>query len=93
MRFTFDPAKSKRLRKNPHRRIGFEEAQELFAAPHYTNLVSEYPEQFRAIGWVGERLMSIIFEPREDADGEYLHLVTLWTATREERTLYEENNG
>lgn len=29
MRFSFDPQKSKRLRMNPRRGIGFEEAQEL----------------------------------------------------------------
>jgi hypothetical protein len=28
------------------------------------------PEQYRAIGWVGERLYALIFEMREDHDGE-----------------------
>ncbi|MEI7673069.1 MAG: hypothetical protein WCK00_13240 [Deltaproteobacteria bacterium] len=49
------------------------------------------PEQFRAIGWVGGKLYSIIFEVREDEVGEYCHLVTLWKSTEEERSLYEEN--
>ncbi len=40
----------------------------------------------------GERLYSVIFEIREDAEGEFLHLVTLWKATSEERKLYEENS-
>ena len=53
---------------------------------------ADVPEQFRAIGWVGERLYSVIFEIREDAEGEFLHLVTLWKATSEERKLYEENS-
>jgi uncharacterized DUF497 family protein len=44
--------------------------------------------QHRAIGWVGDRLYSVIFEIREDAEG---HLVTLWKATVAERKLYEEN--
>ena len=48
------------------------------------------PEQFRAIGWVQGRLYSLIFEIRNDDDGEYYHLVTLWRATREEEELYEE---
>lgn len=31
MRFSFDPQKSKRLKANPKRGIGFEEAQSLFS--------------------------------------------------------------
>jgi uncharacterized DUF497 family protein len=49
------------------------------------------PEQYRAIGWVGDRLYSVIFEVREDEGGEILHLVTLCRSTKEEVTLYEEN--
>lgn len=49
-------------------------------------------EQYRAIGRVGEKLFSLIFEVREDKDGEYYHLVTLWKATRQEQQLYEENS-
>jgi len=48
-------------------------------------------EQYRAIGWVGDRLYSVIFEIHEDEEGEILHLVTLWRATKEEVCLYEEN--
>jgi len=35
MRFHFDIRKSKRLRTNPKRGIGFEEVQEVFAHPYY----------------------------------------------------------
>lgn len=52
----------------------------------------DVPEQYRAIGRVGEKLFSLIFEVREDKDGEYYHLVTLWKATRQEQQLYEENS-
>ena len=48
--------------------------------------------QYRAIGWVNEQLYSLIYEVREDAVGEYFHLVTLWKSTREEQRLYEEFN-
>jgi hypothetical protein len=41
---------------------------------------------------VHERLYTLIFEVREDAEGEYYHLVTLWRATRHEQKLYEENS-
>jgi uncharacterized DUF497 family protein len=91
MRFDFDPEKSKRLRANPQRGIGFEEVQALFEAEHIIDRRSDDPEQYRAIGWVGGTLYSLIFEVREDGDGEFYHLVTLWKATREERTAYAEN--
>lgn len=88
--FHFDPRKSRRLRANPKRGIGFEEAEEIFAHPYYLDQRSDLPAQQRAIGWVGERLYTVIFEAREDEEGEYYHLVTLWKATQEEQQLYEE---
>jgi uncharacterized DUF497 family protein len=92
VRFDFDPRKSQRLRENPQRGIGFEEAEEIFARPYYLDLCSDLPEQYRAIGWVGDRLYSLIFEVRENEEGEYYHLVTLWRSTREEQKLYAENS-
>ena len=86
MRFHFDERKSERLRANPKRGIGFEEAQELFAHPYYLDQRSDCPEQYRAIGWVGDSPYSVIFEV------EYYHLVTLWKATKEEQQLYEEHS-
>lgn len=92
MRFDFDPKKSTRLRANPARGIGFEEVQEIFTHPFYLDSRTDVPEQFRAIGWVGERLYTVVFEMRVDEQGEYYHLVTLWKATRQEEQLYEENS-
>jgi uncharacterized DUF497 family protein len=92
VRFHFDRPKSERLRRNPKRGIGFEEALELFSHSYYQDNRSDLPEQHRAIGWVGELLYTVIFEVREDKEGEFYHLVTLWKATREERTLYEEHS-
>lgn len=92
MRFHFDPRKSQRLRANPRRGIGFEEAQEIFSHPYYLDQRSDMPEQYRAIGWVGEKLYSVIFEVREDADGECYHLVTLCKSTGQEQQLYEEHS-
>jgi uncharacterized DUF497 family protein len=66
MRFSFDPRKSKRLRENPRRGIGFEEVQELFSKPYWLDRRSDAPGQFLAVGWVGDRLYSVIFEVRED---------------------------
>ncbi len=92
MRFRFDERKSKQLRANSERAIGFEEAREVFTQPYYLDQRSDLPEQYRAIGWVQGRLYSVIFETREDEDGEYYHLVTLWKATKQEQTLYEDHS-
>jgi uncharacterized DUF497 family protein len=92
MRFRFDVRKSRRLRANPRRGIGFEEAEEIFAHPYYLDQRTDLPEQYRAIGWVGPRLYAVIFEVRNDEEGDYYHLVTLWKATREEQRLYEEHS-
>jgi uncharacterized DUF497 family protein len=91
MRFGFDPRKSQRLREDPQRGIGFEEAQQLFTRPHYQDQRSDLPEQYRVIGWVGDRLYFVIFEVREGDEGEFYHLITLWKVTREEEKLYAEN--
>jgi uncharacterized DUF497 family protein len=91
MRFKFDQNKSQRLRNNPKRGIGFEEARGIWAYPYYEDCRSDDPEQYRAIGWVKGKLYSLIFEIREDGRGEYIHLVTLWKSTLQERRLYEKS--
>lgn len=91
LRIHFDERKSRRLRNDPRRGIGFEETEELFTKPHGIDRRCDAPEQFRAIGWIKGRLYTVIYEVREDKQGEYLHLVTLWKATAEERKLYEES--
>ena len=92
MRFQFDERKSQRLRANPKRGIGFEEAQEIFSHPYYLDQRSDQGEQYRAIGWVGDRLFTVIFEVQQDEEGEFYHLVTLWKATQQEQQLYEEHS-
>jgi uncharacterized DUF497 family protein len=92
MRFKFDKHKSESLRQNRARGIGFEEVQILWESPYYLDQRSDVLEQWRAIGWVGEKLYTIIYEERTDRDGEYLHLVTLWKSTKEERKLYEKHS-
>ena len=89
MRFDFDPKKSRSLRRL--RGVGFEEAVQLFTGPYYLDQRSDLPEQYRAVGWVQDRLYSVIFEIRADEDGEIHHLVTLWKATKQEEKLYESH--
>ncbi|MBK7929076.1 MAG: BrnT family toxin [Bryobacterales bacterium] len=88
--FRFDPAQKREAWEKPRRGIGFEEARELFSRPYWLDQRTEVPEQYLAIGWVEGRLYSVIFEFREDAEGEYIHMVTLWRSTKEEVRLYEE---
>lgn len=92
MRFSFDARKSRRLRQNPRRGIGFEEAQQIFTRPYWLDRRSDDPEQFIVIGWVGGQLYSAIIEFRQDQEGELIHFVTLWRSTSEEVRLYEENS-
>jgi uncharacterized DUF497 family protein len=90
MRFKFDRQKSRKLKADPRRKVGFIEAQEIWLKPHYVDCRSDDPEQFRAIGWIQGKLYSVIYEVREDGQGEYYHLVTLWKSTKQEEKLYEE---
>ena len=92
MRFKYDKAKSERLKKDPRRKIGFEEVKEIWTHYHYVDCRLDDPEQFRAIGWVRSKLYTVIYEVREDIAGEYYHLVTLWKSTKQEGKLYEQNS-
>ena len=92
MRFKYDKAKSERLKKDPRRKIGFEEVKEIQTHYHYVDCRSDDPEQFRAIGWVRSKLYTVIYEVREDKDGDYYHLVTLWKSTKQEEKLYEQHS-
>ncbi|HEY4360760.1 MAG TPA: hypothetical protein VGN17_07325 [Bryobacteraceae bacterium] len=64
----------------------------MFSRPYWLDRRSDVPEQFVAIGWVQDQLYSVMFEIREDAQGEVFHLVTLWKSTKQEVRLYEENS-
>ena len=71
--------------------VSLQEAQEIFDQAYLVDQKNDDPEQFRAIGWSGGRLCSVIFEIRHDDEGEYFHLVTAWKATQEEERTYAEN--
>jgi uncharacterized DUF497 family protein len=92
MRFHFDERKSKRLREIPSAGSVLRRRRRSSCIPTTLTSATDLPEQYRAIGWVGERLYALIFEVREDQEGDYYHLVTLWRATRQEQQLYEEHS-
>jgi uncharacterized DUF497 family protein len=90
MRFQFDKNKSQKLKKDPRRNLSFDESREIWTHYHYVDCRSDDPEQFRIIGWAKGSLYTVIYEVREDAEGEYYHLVTLWKSTKQEVRLYEK---
>ena len=89
MRFKFDPAKSREVRRKHG--VSLEDAREIFDQVYLVDQKCDDPEQFRAIGWCRSRLCSVVFEIRQDRDGEFYHLVTAWIATRQEEQSYAEN--
>jgi uncharacterized DUF497 family protein len=91
MRYKWDPNKNKKLINDPKRGLAFEKIQSLFDLPYYLDQKNDDPEQYRAIGFVGNKLTTLIFEFREDDQGEYYHFVTYWPSTKTERALYEKS--
>lgn len=89
MRFAWDEKKGDKLKRQ--RGYSFEDVVELFQRPYHLSQKQDDPEQWRAIGWVKENLVSLIYEEREDDDGAYYWLVTYWLATKAERSLYHED--
>ena len=89
MRVEFGGEKSRNVKRKQG--VSLKAAQEIFYQVYLVDQKSDDPEQFRAIGWCGGRLCSVIFEIRHDTRGEYYHLVTAWKATKEEEQSYAEN--
>jgi uncharacterized DUF497 family protein len=88
MRFRVDAEKNREvLRKHG---VSLEEAQQIFDQAHLVDRMNDNPAQFRAIGWSGGRLCSVIFEIRKDSEGEFYRLITAWKATRQEEEAYAE---
>lgn len=89
MRFDFDPEKNREVKRKHG--VSLKQATEIFDQVYLVDRKSDDPEQFRAIGWCGGRLCSVIFEIRIDSEGEYYHLVTAWKSTEQEEQIYAEN--
>jgi uncharacterized DUF497 family protein len=80
MRVEFDKSKSQEVKRKHG--VSLHEVQEIFDQVYIVDQKSDDPDQFRAIGWCGGRLCSVIFEIRQDSDGEYHRLITAWKATK-----------
>jgi len=68
-----------------------EGAEQIFDQAYLVDRRRDDTEQFRAVGFSGGRLCSVIFEIRNDADGEYYHLANAWEATSQEESDYADN--
>jgi uncharacterized DUF497 family protein len=90
MRFKWDKNKSKLLERDCRRGFSFDKVAQLFEHPYFLDQKNDDPEQFRAIGFVDDKMITLIFEVREDAKGEFYHFVTYWPSTTTERKLYEQ---
>ncbi len=89
MRCRFHPAKSKTVLARHG--ISLDQAAEIFDQVYIVDQKNDDPLQYRAIGWSRGDLYSVIFELRNDALGEYFHLITAWKSTTMEQQLYAEN--
>ncbi len=90
MIFKWDKNKNQRLMADRRRGLSFEMVSKLFSRSYYLDQKNDDPEQFRAIGIVGTKMITLIYECREDFEGEYYHLVTYWPSTKTERLLHEK---
>ena len=88
MRFDWDDGKSQLLQQN--RGYSLEEISGVLAGDYVERIKREEPEQFIAIGYLGNTLLSVIYEIRYDKEGEYVWLITYWESTRGERSIYEQ---
>ena len=59
-------------------------------SPARRKMKRDDPEQFIAIGYLDNTLVSVIYEVRYDEQGEYIWLITYWKSTKKERQIYEQ---
>ena len=88
MRFDWDNHKSQLLQQN--RGYSLEEISVVLAGDYVEQVKRDDPKQFIAIGYLGNTLLSVIYEIRYDEAGEYVWLVTYWKSTKREREIYEQ---
>ncbi len=88
MRFDCDDAKSQFLKRT--RGYYLEEVASIFSGHYVERIKRDDPEQFIAIGYLDNTLISVIYEVRYDEQGEYIWLITYWKSTKKERQIYEQ---
>ncbi|MBL1208330.1 hypothetical protein [Geminocystis sp. GBBB08] len=88
MRFDWDDSKSKILKQT--RGYTLQEVANIFRNDYVERIKNDAPEQFIAIAYLGNILVSVIYEIRYDEEGEYIWLITYWKSTKKERQIYEQ---
>jgi uncharacterized DUF497 family protein len=88
MRFDWNDNKSAILKQN--RGYSLEEVATILSGEYVERIKRDNPEQFIALGYLGNTLLSLIYEVRYDEEGEYIWLITYWKSTRREREIYEQ---
>ena len=88
MRFDWDNHKSQLLQQN--RGYSLEEVSIVLAGEYVEQIKRDDPEQFIAIGYLENTLLSVIYEIRYDDEGDYIWLITYWKSTKREREIYEQ---
>ncbi|MGV0026880.1 BrnT family toxin [Phormidesmis priestleyi] len=88
MRFDWDNHKSQLLQQS--RGYSLEEVSRVLAGDYVEQVKRDDLVQFIAIGYLGNTLLSVIYEIRYDEEGEYVWLITYWKSTRREREIYEQ---
>jgi uncharacterized DUF497 family protein len=88
VRFKWNPLKNQLLYSK--RKLSFTAVISVFEQNYHLSQKCDDPEQWRAIGWHNGKLVTLIFEVREDRDGPYYWLITAWLSTRFEERLFHE---
>jgi uncharacterized DUF497 family protein len=89
VRFDWDDTKSEKLKRE--RGLSFNEASAVFSDAAYVSVPkNDDPEQFAAIGFAQDNLITLVYEYREDALGELIWLITYWPSTKREVSFYEK---
>jgi uncharacterized DUF497 family protein len=89
MRIKWDLKKNEKLIEE--RNIDFQDASRIFGQSYHLSQKNDDPEQWRVIGWVDSRLITLIYEERQDEEGIYFWFVTAWVSTPSERKLFNES--
>jgi len=87
IRLDWDEKKSQLLK--PKRGLTFDQVARVFKGVTVELVKNDDPLQFAAIGVIGARMVTLMFEERRDEEGPYLWLVTYWISTASEREIYE----
>lgn len=88
MRIDWDDNKSKKLKQD--RGLSFNDVCEVIIGPHPMARKNDDPEQYTGIGFAKGLLITVVYEFREDLEGEFIWLVTYWKTTKAEAKIYEK---